>query len=142
MRYFLSFSLCIVGFATSSAYAADVTTTKTLKRGTEITANDISIALSPGENEGDILQDYLGKFVLRTLYKGSNIHPRDVSDPIVIKRNTNVTLYYKVNGLQIKAKGRALSEASAGDPVTVINSSSRNRIEGVATAAGIVEVQP
>jgi len=53
-----------------------------------------------------------------------------------------VTLYYKVNGLQIKAKGRALSEASAGDPVTVINSSSRNRIEGVATAAGIVEVQP
>lgn len=142
MRGGLSF---IIGVCTwlalpASVQTAEVTAKTPLKRGMKLSASDISITLSPDEYEEDVLRDYVGKIVLRSLYKGASINPRDISEPILINRNSEVIVHYSIKGLKIKTKGRALSEASAGELVTVINASSRSRIEGIATAPGVVEV--
>lgn len=124
----------------SPVFAATVTANSTLSRGTMISSQDISVEAEGAEAPQDVIQQYVGKELTRTIYAGTEIRERDVQEPLLIKRNSPVTMIYRVGRLEISTNGRALSEGSMNDIVSVMNMDSRQTVEGRVTAMGVVEM--
>ena len=124
----------------SPAFAASVTANSTLSRGTQISRADISVEVEGVETSQDVMAQYVGKELIRTIYNGTEIRERDIQEPLLVKRNSPVTMIYRVGRLEISTNGRALSEGAKGDIVRVMNTDSRNAVEGRVTASGVVEM--
>lgn len=124
----------------SPAFAATVTANSTLSRGTMISSGDISVNVEGAEAPQDVLAQYVGKELTRTIYTGTEIRERDVQEPVLVKRNSPVTMIYRVGRLEISTNGRALSEGAMGEIVRVMNMDSRQAVEGRVTALGVVEM--
>jgi flagella basal body P-ring formation protein FlgA len=124
----------------SPAFAATVTANSTLSRGTMISSGDISVDVDGAEASQDVLDQYVGKELIRTIYTGTEIRERDVQEPVLVKRNSPVTMIYRVGRLEISTNGRALSEGAMGEIVRVMNMDSRQAVEGRVTALGVVEM--
>lgn len=122
------------------AFAATVTANSTLSRGTQISSRDISVEVEGAETAQDVMSYYVGKELIRTIYNGTEIRERDVQEAILVKRNSPVTMIYRVGRLEISTNGRALSEGAKGEIVRVMNMDSRNAVEGRVTGAGMVEM--
>lgn len=127
---------------TLEAQALTVTANSTLTRGTQISASDITLKDIGSAPRADVLAHYVGKELSRTVYRGSTIRDGDVKDPVLVRRNSRVSMIYRVGRLEISAAGRAIQEGSLGEMVTVINLDSRQKVDGVVTARGTVEMQP
>tara|TARA_R110002020_G_scaffold305817_4_gene521717 strand:+ start:1290 stop:1721 length:432 start_codon:yes stop_codon:yes gene_type:complete len=125
---------------TFPAFAATVTANSTLSRGTMISSGDISVNVEGAEAPQDVLAQYVGKELTRTVYTGTEIRERDVQEPVLVKRNSPVTMIYRVGRLEISTNGRALSEGAMGEIVRVMNMDSRQAVEGRVTALGVVEM--
>lgn len=76
------------------------------------------------------------------LYSGRPIRPGDLSPPAIVERNELVTIRYEQGGLRIVTEGRALDRAAAGEPLRVLNMSSRNTVTAIAAAPGLVTIGP
>lgn len=124
----------------SPTFAATVTANSTLSRGTMISSGDISVNVEGAEAPQDVLAQYVGKELTRTIYTGTEIRERDVQEPVLVKRNSPVTMIYRVGRLEISTNGRALSEGAMGEIVRVMNMDSRQAVEGRVTALGVVEM--
>ena len=68
------------------------------------------------------------------------LKPSDVADPTVVTRNALVTVMLKVGAMTLTVKGQALSTASAGEPVDVLNPLTKKILHGIARADGAVEI--
>ena len=117
---------------------------------TPLTANDLMrkgeiITVDNASPPDDVWQqehaDLLGREVRRTVYAGQSIRPQDTRPPRLVKRNQLVTLKYVKGPLEISLTGRALGEASANEPVTVLNLESRQVVEGIVQAGGWIWVK-
>ena len=64
----------------------------------------------------------------------------DVGDPELVARNDQVTVYLHSGPLTLTIKGTAMNAASLGQPVAVMNATSKKIIRGLARADGAVEV--
>ena len=138
MRYLVISVL--LAFAALPAFAGEVLAKSTLVRGAIITSADIEVETSHGEDKNTVLAKFVGKQVKRTIYAGQKLNPNFVGAPILVRRNSRVTMVYKFGMLEISAFGRALDEGGAGDVISILNLDSRNRVSGVVNEAGIVEV--
>lgn len=124
----------------SSALASSVVAKSTMKRGTQITADDIKIH-SDNESEYQALaEQYVGMSVVRTISSGAVVRPRDVAEPLQVRRNSSVKMIYRLGRMEITATGRALGEGRMGDIISVMNVDSRKRVEGRVTGMGTVEM--
>ena len=140
MRY-LSLILSLTFIMTStSAVAKTVTASTTLQRGTILQASDLIAIYKEGENRDDRLEDYIGKQLKRTVYKGHTLKTDFVSNPILVKRNSRVNMVYRFGRLEINAWGRALDEGGEGDVISIMNLASRKRIQGIILSSGTIEV--
>lgn len=74
------------------------------------------------------------------IYPGRPVRMADLGPAAVIERNEIVRMVYRNRGLMILSEGRALGRAGLGDPVTVMNLSSRQSVQAVASGYGLVEV--
>ena len=63
-----------------------------------------------------------------------------MTEPLVIKRNANVLVLFHAGPMVLSVQGLALGDASAGQPVQVLNTVSKKILSGVATVGGTVEV--
>lgn len=122
--------------------ALTVTANSTLQRGTQISASDLIIKDAGDIPNADILAEYVGKELSRTVYNGTPIRQKDVKEPVMVRRNSRVNMIYRAGRLEITAVGRALQEGALGDMVTVINLDSRKKVDGIVTARGTVEMNP
>ena len=127
-------------FLASPAFAGPVTANQTLQRGDIIQPEDISIETDSGERVEDIMDDYVGMELKRTVYAGKKINAAHVGPPIIVKRNSRVSMIYRFGRLEINAWGRALDEGGEGDVITIMNLESRKRIQGTILPTGIIEV--
>ena len=122
------------------AFAEAVIATRTIRAQTVLTPADLTRV------EADIpgaLTDpgsAIGLETRVTLYAGRPVREGDVGPPAVIDRNQIVTLTYLAGGLGIVTEGRALARAGVGDPVRVMNLSSRSTITGRVAPDGTVLV--
>ena len=74
------------------------------------------------------------------LYPGRPVLLGDLAPAALVERNQTVRLVYRRGGLLIITDARALGRAALGDPVRVMNLSSRSNVTGTVTSDGTVEV--
>ena len=85
--------------------------------------------------------ELVGKQVRRMLVAGRPVPRQSVIPPIIITRGEKVKIMLDYGGLQLSARGRAMSDAHAGQELRVVNLSSNKSISAIATADGIVKVE-
>ena len=135
MRVLLIFLL------TATIASADVVTpTRTLRPGTLITFNDLTI--KGGEQAGmfDRISDVAGQEARTALYAGRPIPFEAIGPPAVINRNQIVALHFRAGGVMISTEGRALERGGVGDRVRIMNLSSRATLFGFVQENGSIKV--
>lgn len=112
--------------------------------GTVLTPADIEMRLVPlrnAEANGVATIDQLvGKQLMRQSRAGLMLRPADVTEPRVVERNAQVTVILRNGPMTLTVKGQALNNAAAGQPVQVLNSTSKKILTGIALASGTVEI--
>jgi flagella basal body P-ring formation protein FlgA len=61
-------------------------------------------------------------------------------EPLAVRRNTQVTVLLRTGPMTLSVLGQSLADASAGEPVQVMNSVTKKILNGVAKADGTVEI--
>lgn len=112
--------------------------------GTILTPEDIEmrpIPLRNAETSGVASLDQLvGKQLTRQSRGGMMLKATDVTEPRVVERNAMVTVILSTGPMTLTIKGQALNNASAGQPVQVLNSNSKKILVGTALANGSVAI--
>ena len=78
----------------------------------------------------------VGLSAKRALRAGSPVTSRDLASPQVIARNDMVEVAYIAGGVELTVTGKATRNASAGEPVPVLNVQSGRTIDAVAIGPG------
>jgi flagella basal body P-ring formation protein FlgA len=116
----------------------------TLKAGTVLTAADIEmkrVALDYADRNGvDTAEDLIGKELKRSGRAGLMLKAADVMERLTVRRNTQVTVLLKTGPMTLTMVGQSLGDASAGQPVQVMNTVTKKILNGVAMADGTVAI--
>jgi len=84
----------------------------------------------------------IGMAARRPVREGDAVSLRDISAPMVIRRDDVIAVTFAMNGLSLSLQAKALSDAAAGQSVSVMNPASHKIIQAVATAPGQAVVGP
>lgn len=134
MRWFIALMLWV-----SPVLADTVLAARTLRAGTLISADDLAVRAGTAPVGGlNAPDDAIGREARVTLYSGRPVLAADLTDPAAIERNDLVTIVFRRNGLEIRAEGRALGRAAAGEGLRVMNIDSRTAISTIVIAPGFV----
>jgi len=87
-------------------------------------------------------QDIIGKMAARPLRAGTPVSMRDIASPLVIKRDDVVQVAYESDGVSLTMQGKAIAAAAVGDPVSVLNTTSKKIIQAVASGPDQAVVGP
>jgi flagella basal body P-ring formation protein FlgA len=133
---------CIVLAVVAQARADTVIAAGTIRGQSLIMASDVAVV--EGDTPGALssVADAIGMEAAVNLYAGRPIRPGDLRPPAVIERNSIVTIRYDHGGLVVVTDGRAMDRAATGEPLRVLNLSSRNTVTAIAAAPGLVTVGP
>lgn len=126
----LFFSAALFGASASALVATDV-----IRAGDQVTHENA------GPNDGGEGTELYGREVRRTVYSGQTISASNTRPARIVERNQIVTLKYVSGLMEIAVSGRAMSAAAVGEPVRVLNTNSRNMIQGTVQEGGWVLVQ-
>lgn len=120
--------------------------THPMSSGEVITTGDIvmrPVAVDYADSTGSLtIEDTIGKQLNRQMREGIMVRPADISNPLVIARNDDVTLLLQSGAMTLTVRGQALNDASRGDSVSVLNLISNRVVRGIATNPGTVELRP
>ena len=83
-----------------------------------------------------------GRLTRRALAEGSPLAADALSAALLIHRGQTVTLVAQTAGFEVRAPGKAMADAAAGQRVRVQNLRSLKVIEGLADSQGVVRVLP
>ena len=86
--------------------------------------------------------DAVGREAKVALYPGRPILESQIGAPALVERNPMVRMNYAEGPLPIITEGRALDRAAVGEPVRVMNLTSKQTVTGAVAADGSVEVGP
>lgn len=115
-----------------------------LKAGALIGPNDIEMKRVPldfADQSGvETAGDLVGKQLRRNSRAGVMLKAADVTEPLAVRRNTQVTVLLRTGPMTLTVLGQSLSDAVVGQPVQVMNSVTKKILNGVATANGAVEI--
>jgi len=81
-----------------------------------------------------------GRSARRTLAAGTALTLDMLTPDLIVHRGQEVTLVVQAAGIEVRAMGHALEDASAGARIHVANASSRKIVEGVVESADTVRV--
>jgi flagella basal body P-ring formation protein FlgA len=117
-----------------------------LRQGDVISAHDIDyIDIRAADISPGMVVD-AAKLVGQTPRRGISalkpITAGDVQLPLIIKKGDLVTMMLKSDILSLTAQGRALESGSAGEVVRVMNTSSKQVVEGVIAGPQTVSIRP
>lgn len=86
--------------------------------------------------------DIVGFSARRQLRPGVALRTLDFEKPIVIRKGDAVTMVYRVPGVELTSRGKAMANGGVGDSVPVLNVQSHTQVDAVVTGAGAVTVSP
>jgi flagella basal body P-ring formation protein FlgA len=117
---------------------------RAVARGESIAAGDVTVQtrVLPGLSSPFVgsVAELNGRLTRRTLPEGAAV-PADALNPaLLIHRGQNVTLTVSISGIEVRAPGLAMGDASANQRVRVQNLNSLKIVEGVADSEGVVRV--
>ena len=123
-----------------------LTYTRSLMTGDVIQPSDLGYSQVPtfatAASAPRDAQDIIGKAAARPLRAGAAVSTRDVAAPLVIKRDDMVQVAYDSDGVSLTMQGKAMAPAAVGDPVSVINLTSKKIIQAVASGPDQAVVGP
>jgi flagella basal body P-ring formation protein FlgA len=109
-------------------------------RAEDLTWSREAVAGSEAPRDPDAV---IGMAVRRPLREGDAVSLRDVSAPVVIKKDDVIAVSFQQDGLNLTLQGvKALSDAAAGQSLSVINPASKKILQVVALAPGQAVVGP
>jgi len=116
----------------------------TLPAGSVLTPADIEMKQVPLEftdrtGIADMGQ-LVGKALKRNTRAGLLIKTSDIEEPMIVRRNSPVTVVFRTGPLTLTVQAQSLGDASIGGSVQVMNSVTHKLLTGVAMADGTVEV--
>lgn len=115
-----------------------------LSRGDTVTAADVEVQTRERGGLGlswiGSLDQVQGRVLARPVAAGSVLSPLALAAVHVVRRGQSVTLVSMSGGFEVRAQGKALANAGAGDRLRVENLSSRRVVEGEVRADGSVVV--
>jgi flagella basal body P-ring formation protein FlgA len=124
--------------------------TRGLARGQSLGAADVEVQMRDRASLGaawlSSLEDLQAggnaspRVLARAVAPGSILSPSQFANARVVHRGQSVTLVGRSGGFEVRAQGKALSDAGAGERVRVENLSSRRVVEGEVRADGSVLV--
>jgi flagella basal body P-ring formation protein FlgA len=118
--------------------------TASLPAGTLLSPENIEMRPVPlkfVESTGVVrLEDVVGKTLVRQSREGMMLKAADVMVPLLISKNDAVTIYFRKGPMTLTVKGQAITSASAGGLVQVLNLMSKRVVSATAISAGAVEV--
>jgi len=135
--------------ATVTGRATDVVRIPVLNhavsRGEVISKNDIDwLEVSPSRVEGSVVSDpaeLIGKAARRPLRPSLPLRNGDVQEPILVGKNTLVTLVAAGPNLVLTTVGRSLDDGGKGDVIRVMNNQSHKLVQGTVISANEVRVE-
>jgi len=118
---------------------------RSISRGEVINKRDIEWTdISPNRAQGSVISDavdLIGKAARRPLRAELPLRSNDVQEPILVGKNTMVTLVAVTPNLVLTTVGRSLDEGGKGDVIRVMNNHSHKVIEGTVLSSGQVRVE-
>ncbi|MEK7820097.1 MAG: flagellar basal body P-ring formation chaperone FlgA [Pseudomonadota bacterium] len=84
----------------------------------------------------------VGKAAVRGLRAGQPVAARDVERPILVTKDSPVTIVLQAPQMRLTTRGRALDAGGQGDVIRIVNNQSKQTVEGTVVAAGQVLVKP
>ena len=115
-----------------------------LNAGDIVRAEDLTWsreAVAPADAPRDP-ETVIGMAARRPLREGDPVSLRDVSAPMVIRKDDVIAVSFIQDGLSLTLQAKALADAAAGQNVSVMNPASKKIIQAVATAPGQAVVGP
>ncbi len=121
-----------------------LTYTRNLMTGDVIQPTDLAYTKIPAfqapANAPRDPQDIIGKVAARPLRSGAGASIRDAAAPLVIHRDDVVQVAYEADGISLTMQGKA--EAAVGEPVSVLNTSSKKVVQAIASGPDQAVVGP
>ncbi len=121
-----------------------LTYTRSLAAGEMVGPEDLAwtkVVAAPQDAPRDAAA-VIGLAAKRPLRAGSVVAQRDVTAPLVIKKDDVVTVTYADDGVSLALQARALGAAAAGETVSVVNPASKKVLQAVATGPGEAVIGP
>jgi len=123
-----------------------LTLRRAVTRGETLTAADVvsqkRLLAGLGSPYVARVDDLAGRFTRRPLAEGTALTAESLSAALLIHRGQTVTLAASTGGIEIRATGRAMTDAAASQRLRVQNLDSLKVVEGVAESDGVVRVSP
>lgn len=82
----------------------------------------------------------IGKSPRRTVRAGTSLRASDLKEPVLVAKNSSVTIRFRNSNLHLTVSGRALEEGTDGAVIRVMNTKSNQVIEAVVEDTGLVSV--
>ena len=118
--------------------------THAVNRDARLTAADVTVekrrTAGPGDAYLTAPAELGGRTVRRPLAAGTTLSADMFAPDLIVHRGQEVTLLSAGGAVEVRANGRAMSDAAAGARVQVQNLSSRLMVEGVVESADLVRV--
>ena len=122
-----------------------VVAAKKIKRGDQITANDLSlaekdIAMLPNKYLGGVKQA-VDTEAKTTIPKGSTIFAWMIKKTPLVHRGSEIAVRVSASNLLVKAQGVALEDGYQGEKIKVKTKNTNKTLEGILVSANEVEVK-
>ena len=118
---------------------------RALSRGESPGPQDVEVQMRPRAGLGvgylQQVEQLQGQVLTRPLSAGGPIYTNALEAERIVRRGQAVTLVSGSGAFQVRARGKALSDAAVGDAVRVENPSSRRVVQGRVQADGSVLVE-
>jgi flagella basal body P-ring formation protein FlgA len=115
-------------------------------RGETLSAADVTVQsrVLPGLESQYVgaVTELAGRLTRRPIPSGTALTADALAAALLIHRGQSVTLAASHSGIEVRAPGLALADASANQRVRVRNLNSLKIVEGVADTEGVVRVRP
>ncbi|MBF0268495.1 MAG: flagellar basal body P-ring formation protein FlgA [Alphaproteobacteria bacterium] len=83
-----------------------------------------------------------GKAPRRFMKAGQTVSLQDIQRPVMVPKNSTVTMVLRSAGMTLTAMGQANEDGGQGDIIHVTNSKSRSVVEATVIGQGLVTVRP
>ena len=132
------------GASSAAAKVEILTYNRSLEAGEIVQPEDLSwtkVAAAPAgaPRDADAL---IGKAAKRPLRSGAAASTRDVTNPLVVKRDDMVEVVFSMDGVNLSLQAKAMAAAAVGDTISLMNLSSKKVIQAVVAAPGKAVVGP
>ena len=117
---------------------------RSLARGEAITADHVTIERRARGEVADAISHSaaLGMVAKNALTAGQALRQSDLGKPILVERNSLVTLTFQTPGMALQLRGRAQDQGALGEAISVLNPVSKKVVVGVVTGPGRAVVNP